>query len=103
MKLTIFAKKRQTKEGRTYYVYLTALTKKDGTVMNGIAAKFNDCPVPKPEECPLIIEVEKSDANLSAKKYTDAAGIEKMSHTLWISQWMRSAEIFQDHSLDDFI
>ena len=106
MKVTIFAQKKKTKEGREFYTYLATLTKKDGTE-DKVEAKFREeCGAPDPKACPLIIEVDKSDANISEKKetYTDEVGNDKevIRRRLWISRYSESSEKFVDSSLDDY-
>lgn len=106
MKVIIFAQKKKTKEGREFYTYLASLTKKDGT-SEKVEAKFREeCGAPDPKACPLIIEVDKSDANISEKKetYTDEVGEEKevIRRRLWISKYSESNEKFVDSSLDDY-
>lgn len=106
MKVTIFAQKKKTKEGREFYTYLASLNKKDGTTEK-VEAKFREeCGAPDPKNCPIIIEVDKSDANISEKKetYTDEVGEEKevTRRRLWISKYSESAEKFVDSSLDDY-
>ena len=106
MKVTIFAQKKQTKEGKTFYTYLATLTKKDGSE-DKVEAKFREeCGAPDPKKCPLIIEVDKSDANISEKEetYTDEVGEEKKvtRRRLWISKYSESEEKFVDSSLEDY-
>ena len=61
MQVTIFAKKRNTKEGKVFYTYLTKLTKKDGTEVTA-SVKFRDeCGSPKPDHCPCNNLLEKED------------------------------------------
>ncbi|MBO7734806.1 MAG: hypothetical protein J6S67_19760 [Methanobrevibacter sp.] len=106
MKVTIFAQKKKTKEGKNFYTYLATLTKKDGDEVK-VEAKFREeCGAPDPKSCPVIIEVDKSDANISEKKetYTDEVGEEKevTRRRLWISAYTVSDEKFVDSSLDEF-
>lgn len=106
MKITIFAQKKKTKEGREFFTYLATLTKKDGSE-DKVEAKFREeCGAPDPKKCPLIIEVDKSDANISEKKekYTDEVGAEQevTRRRLWISAYSESEEKFIDSSLDDY-
>lgn len=103
MKATIFAKKKKTREGRTFTAYVTRLTRKDGTEVS-MSAKFReDCGQPKPEECPLIIEFDKADANIAERSYIrEDTGEEAAAYTLWISAWKKSDEEYIDHSMDDF-
>ena len=103
MEITIYAKKRQTEDGRIFFSYLSALTKKDGSRMT-VSVKFREeCGNPKADKCPMNIKFEKSDANLSSKDYgvNDDTGEVMTSHTLWISKWSEGKP-FVDHSLDDF-
>ena len=106
MKALIFAKKRRTKEGKEFYGYIATLTNKDGEEQT-IGCKFKEeCGNPKPEACPLYIEFDKEDANISTKKETqiDEVGEETQvaRKTLWISKYIISDEKYVDHSLDDF-
>lgn len=106
MKVVIFSQKKKTKEGREFYTYLATLTKKDGEEVK-LEAKFREeCGAPDPKKCPIILEVEKSDMNISEKKetYKDELGEDKetIRRRLWISKWLESDEVFVDHSMDDF-
>lgn len=107
MKLTVFAKKGQTKDNsRTFYNYITTLKKKDGTEET-VQVKFREeCGAPKPDYCPIVIEVDKKNANRVSKKVpvTDKDGIEKevTRVTLWVTSYIESEEKYVDHSLDDY-
>ena len=102
MELTIYAKKRQTLDGKkTFFNYLTTLTKKDGSELK-CAVKFREsCGNPKPEECPKNILVDKKDANLTHKELTLETGEVYTVYTLWVSAW-KPGKAYVDHSLDDF-
>ena len=102
MNLTIFAKKRTSSEGKTFYTYLTTLTKKSGEELR-CAVKFRqDCGSPRGEECPMNIIVPKAGANLSVEKYTDEETGELLeSARLWVNEW-KKGEAYVDHSLDEF-
>lgn len=106
MKVLVFAKKRQTKEGKNFVAYVTKLTKKNGEeVVAGV--KFReDCGSPKFEECPCYVNVDKKDANLVTKKVevtTEDGEIKEVENkTLWVQKWTMSPEKYVDHSLDDF-
>ena len=102
MEITIFAKKRLNKEGKTFVTYLTTLTKKNGEKITA-SVKFRDtCTMPKPEDCPMNIIVDKQDANLSHKTYTNHnTGEVSLGHTLWVSNW-NEGSAYIDTSLDDF-
>ena len=109
MEITIYSKKRTTKEGKSFYNFLSTLTRKDGSTLL-CTVKFRDeaGPLPKPELCPMNIIVEKKDCNLSTKKFTrqttdesgDLVTEEGQSYTLWVSKWIPGSQ-FEDHSLDD--
>lgn len=102
MEITIYAKKRTTKEGKSFYSYLSNLTRKDGTKLT-VSVKFRDeCGNPKPENCPMSIKFDKRDANLSTRKFVHfETGEVGTSSTLWVSAWEPGTP-FVDHSLDDF-
>lgn len=102
MQITVFAKKKNTKEGKIFYTYLTTLTKKDGTE-EMIEVKFReDAGNPKPENCPLNVICEREDANISKKAYKrEDTGELAERKTLWISAWSEG-EPYIDTSLDDY-
>jgi len=103
LELTIFAKKRTSNDGKTFYNYLSSLTRKDGTSQS-ISVRFRDeCGAPKPENCPMNIVVPRNRANLSSKEFVreDTAEV-VLAYTLWVSEWSKGSE-FVDHSLDEFV
>ena len=104
MEITIYSKKRQTRDGKkTFYNYFSTLRRKsDGSELR-VSVKFReDCGSPKGEECPQNIIIEKGNANLSKKELMrEDTGEMYEVHTLWINAWRPGAP-FEDHSLDDF-
>lgn len=101
MRLTIFAKKRTTKEGKPFSTYLTTLTKKSGESIVTQVKFSTECVQINPLNCPLNIEVEKKDCNYSEKKIT--AGEEtKISRTLWVKNYSVAKIPFEDTSMDEF-
>ena len=106
MKVLVFAKKRQTKEGKQFTAYVSRLTKKDGEEITTGVKFREECGAPKMEECPCYIEINKANANLSTKKMeitTEDGEIKEVeSKTLWVSKWEMSKEKYVDTSLDDF-
>lgn len=111
MKLNIFVKKGKSKDGRVFPIYLSTLTKKDGTEIK-VSVKFRqDAKQPELADCPCVIEFDKKNANLTIKEikdsetgeflYDEATGEVKTSKTLWVSAW-KMVGPYVDHSLDDF-
>lgn len=102
MEITVFAKKKKTREGRQFYAYITHLTRKTGEEQ-AMAVKFRDeCGAPKPENCPMNVVVEKGDANISKKTYTrEDTGEPAVSYTMWVTNWREGAP-YVDTSFDDF-
>lgn len=102
MKITVYAKKRQTEDGRTFYTFLTTIRKKDGTDLTSRVVFGEDAKPLKPDACPCNIEFDKINANMSYKSYTDKDGNKQKSATLWIKEYTPSKDVYVDHSLDDF-
>lgn len=102
MEITIYAKKRQAKDGRPFTTYLSTLKRKDGTEQR-VSVKFRDvCGAPKPEKCPINIIVEKKSANLVKEHFTRGdTGEDAFSYKLWVSAWKEGTP-YVDHSLDEF-
>lgn len=104
MELTVFAKKRVTREGKTFYNYLSTVTKAGEELT--VQLKFREsCGQPKAENCPCNIIVDKKDANFTAKVIhvkDEETGEEKeySKNTIWISDWKAGSE-YVDHSMDD--
>ena len=104
MEISLFAKKRITKEGKTFYQFLTTLEKKDGTTETVRVAfrNIDGNDIPKAESCPRNIGFDKEHANMATTKYTDnETGEIKERKTLWITKWESGSE-YVDHSLDDY-
>ena len=107
MKVLVFAKKRQTKDGRNFTAYVTKMTKKDGSELTAGVKFREECGAPTADECPCYIEVNKNDANLSTRTYEvtdpDTNEVKDVTqYTLWVSKYVKSVEEYVDHSLDDF-
>lgn len=103
MNITVFSKKRQTRDGKkTFYNYIGTLKKKDGTE-DTVAVKFREeCGAPDPKTCPCNIIVDKGDANLSARDFVREDTGEVINvKTLWVNAWSNGAP-YVDHSLDDY-
>lgn len=102
MKITVFAKKRTTADGKKFYNFLSRLVKKDGSDIV-VSVKFPEEDTPKVDECPLNIEFDKHDANLDIKTITKEDGTTVESRTLWVKSFTRSKDKYVDTSLDDFV
>ena len=105
MEVLVFAKKKETKDGKKFLTYLTTLHKKDGTEVKATIKFGETCVALKQDETPCYISVEKADANLSTKKYKkEVNGIveEGVQNTLWVNKYTKMDKQFVDTSLDDF-
>ena len=110
MEITLFAKKRTTKEGKIFFNYLSTLTDKSGN-SKLCTVKFRDgVNPPKPENCPANIVVEKENCNLSSRKMTrnvtdpdtgEVVSKDFVTYTLWISGFT-AGKPYVDHSMDDY-
>lgn len=102
MKITVFAKKKQTSEGKAFYTYLSTLKKKDGSEKVVQVRFTEEAGNPDPKKCPMNIEFEKASGNLSKREYTrEDTGEIMEAHTLWIKRWSEG-EPYVDSSLDDY-
>ena len=103
MQITIFAKRRTTKEGKHFYSFLTRLTnKRTGEEVTAVVKFREACKqVLQGDECPINIVVDKKSASLSEKKISDKEGHELISRTLWVSDWRRGSD-YVDNSMDDY-
>ena len=101
MFLTIFAKKRTSNENKSFYTYLTQLKKKNCNESVTVQVKFPDDFKPNPLECPMNIEVEREDINVSKKDYLNDDGETLVSYTLWVKAWSEGSP-WIDASLDEF-
>lgn len=102
--ITIFAKKRTTADGRkSFYSYLTTLTRKDGTPCTCGVKFAAPAEAPDPLDCPLNIVVEKADCNMSEENYTNSkTGEPSKGYKLWIKNY-KAGSPYVDHSMDDFM
>ena len=102
MEITIFAKKRTTRDGKTFYTYLSTLTSKSTGETFPVQVKFRESAgkLPDPHTCPRVIHVDKENANLSTKKY-EVDGETRERKELWVSAF-EDVGAWVDTSLDDF-
>lgn len=103
MNLTIFAKKLTNQEGKSFYRYLSTLTRKDGSTQT-VAVKFReDCGSPKGDKCPMNILVDRKDMNMTSHEYErEDTGEVAKGYTVWVSAWKEGAP-YEDHSMDEFV
>ena len=101
MKITVFSKKRQTKDGKkVFYTYFTRLTNKDGeTITASVKFVDDECAIPETFPCNLVID--KAFCNLATKTETAEDGHEYTNKTLWIKRY-EMGDPYVDTSLDDF-
>ena len=105
MKAKIFAKRIKAHDGKSFTIFVTNLERKDGTqqYMKVMYTGKDKNKSFDSDTCPLVIEFEREDANISTTSYSDKNGEERKSYTLWLKDYKASDEKFVDHSLDDFI
>lgn len=105
MKTTVFAKRIRTKEGKSFTEFVTSLERKDGTrqYMRVMYSGKDRNKEFNADECPMIIEFDRSSANVSTKTYVSKTGEERKNYTLWIKNYNKMNETYVDHTLDDFI
>lgn len=110
MEITLFAKKRNTREGKIFYNFLATLTKKNGEQLVCTVKFREEAGTPKPEQCPMNILVDKTACSLATRKFTrqvtdpetgELSSEQGESYTLWVSSWLPGGP-YVDHSLDDF-
>ena len=102
MKITVFAKKGQTADGKKFDRFIGRLTKKDGTEQS-VAIRFREeCGQPKYTDCPMNIVVKKENANMTKRNYTrEDTGEVATSYTMWVTAWDKG-EKYIDTSLDEY-
>ena len=105
MKTTIFAKRIKSHDGKSFTIFVTNLERKDGTqqYMKVMYTGKDKNKSFDSDTCPLVIEFEREDANISTTPFADKNGEERKSYTLWLKDYRKLNEQFVDHSLDDFI
>ena len=95
--ITVFAKRRQTADGKKFSTYFSTLPGDE----RAVKVKFReDCGAP---DCPANIDLTNGDCNLSKENYTDVVtGGLKSVPVLWISKWNYSKDEYRDTSMDKY-
>lgn len=102
MKITVFAKKGTSKDGKTFFRFLGKMTRKSTGEVVTVAVKFRtECGAPDPHNCPRVIEFDKKAANYAEKTITKDDGTTIISREVWLTAWKDCGE-FVDTSMDDF-
>lgn len=100
--ITIYSKKKQTKDGsRSFYSYYGRIKKKNGEELP-VEVKFREsCTKPDGARCPMNIVINKEGSSLSKKEIVvEETGERKTVYKLWISAWQQGS-VYEDHSMDD--
>lgn len=100
MRLEVFGKQRTNKDGKPFTTYLSRITNvKTGEVLP-VQVKFR-MGVDVPKELPVVVNIEKKNANLVKEDWENENGETGVKHILWVSA-VKSYEDYVDHTLDDF-
>lgn len=100
--ITIYSKKKQTKDGsRSFYSYYARIRKRSGEELP-VEVKFREpCTKPDGARCPMNIIIDKEGASLSKREVVLAeTGECKTVYKLWLSAWQQGS-VYEDHSMDD--
>lgn len=106
MRINVFGKKRTSKDGRSFYTYLSTIKK--GGIDTTVEVKFRE-EVGNPKKVPCTIEFDKKLANYSEKEdsYTikNDDGTEEtktiVKRVLWISDINMIESEYIDESMND--
>ena len=100
MRLEVFGKQRTNSDGKPFMTYLSRITNKKTGETITVQVKFRTG-VEVPKEFPIVVNVEKKNANLVEENWENEKGEAGVKHVLWISD-VKSYEDYIDHTLDDF-
>lgn len=108
MKITIYRKTRTTKptdgsRPKTFNVYITKLTKKNGETITATVKPAEEIrsEIDRITSFPIVVEFQKKNANLETRIGTNKDGDFIEFYTLWLKK-VDVYEEFIDTSLDDF-
>lgn len=100
MRLEVFGKQRNNKDGKPFTIYLSRITNMKTGEIIPVQIKFR-IGVELPKELPIIANINKKNANLAKEDWENENGETCVKHVLWVSA-VKSYEDYIDHSLDDF-
>lgn len=102
MEIPVFAKKRNTKEGKVFYTYITRMTKRNGDEITATVKFREECGAPDIKKCPCNIIIHKGGCNISKEEYiVEESGEVKEKNILWVNSWENGSE-YVDRSMDEF-
>ena len=108
MKITIYKKTRTTKptdgsRPKTFNVYITKLTKKNGEIITATVKPTEELKseFDRITSFPIVVEFQKKNANLDTRAGENKDGDLIEYHSLWLKK-VDDYEEFIDTSLDDF-
>jgi hypothetical protein len=100
MRLEVFGKQRTNKDGKPFITYLSRITNMKTGEIIPVQIKFRTG-MEVPKELPIVVNIDKKNANLVKENWENENGETCVKHVLWISK-VKSYEEYIDHSLDDF-
>ena len=100
MRLEVFGKQRTNKDGKSFITYMSRITNMKTGETIPVQIKFR-IGVEVPKELPIVVNIEKKNANLVEENWENETGEAGVKHVLWISA-VKSYERYIDHTLDDF-
>lgn len=100
MRLEVFGKQRTNKDGKQFTTYLSRITNMKTGEIIPVQVKFR-MEVDAPKELPVVVNIEKKNANLVKEAWENENGETGVKHVLWVSV-VKSYEEYVDHTLDDF-
>lgn len=100
MELTVFAKKKTTRDGKPFTTYVSKLHRREGGDVYVEVRFKRDCPLPP--SFPCVIEVPRDYASMSERNVTREDGTVFTSRRLYVGAWNSTGKTYVDHSLDEF-
>ena len=100
MRLEVFGKQRTNKDGKPFTTYLSRITNMKTGEIVPVQVKFRSS-VDVPKNIPIVVIIDKKDANLIKEEWENEKGETGIKHVLWVSA-VEKYEEYVDHTLDDF-